>query len=67
MLPPKATVAQLQAVIRKRVADGMNVAIYILIETSLPALDETVGDLAARFAEDDGWLYVRYSSEDTLG
>ncbi|KAI6213194.1 hypothetical protein M3Y94_00121400 [Aphelenchoides besseyi] len=67
MLPPRATVGQLQHVIRKRVCDGRNMAIYILIDGELPALDSTVAELAERYRSDDGWLYIRYSSEDTLG
>lgn len=42
--------------------------VYILVNgEELPALDVTMGELAARHTDEDGFLYLAYSSEDSLG
>lgn len=66
VLPKYATVGQLQHVIRRRVCDG-RMTIYILVGNELPGLDVTMEELAARHQSDDGFTYIRYTSEDCLG
>lgn len=66
VLPARATVAQLQHVIRQRACEG-GMSIYLLVKDELPAADCTVGELAQKHRDPDGFLYVKYSSEDTMG
>jgi GABA(A) receptor-associated protein len=67
VLPSFATIGQLQHVIRRRVCDG-RMAIYVLAGNGeIPDLNCTMADLAMRWRDDDGFTYLRYSSEETLG
>lgn len=43
-------------------------SVYVLINgKELPALDVTMSELASRHMDADGFTYLAYSSEDTLG
>jgi len=67
VLPAFATVGQLQHVIRQRVCDG-RLTVYILAGCSeIPSLDTTIGELADRHRDSDGFTYLKYTSEDCLG
>lgn len=51
---------------RNRVCDG-NASLYIVVNGEMPALTETLGSLAKKYKDPDGFLYVNFSSEDTMG
>ncbi|KAI6190272.1 Microtubule-associated proteins 1A/1B light chain 3C-like protein [Aphelenchoides bicaudatus] len=67
VLPAQATVGQLTHIIRTRVCDSHNMSVYVLVGNELPSLDVTMNELALRHCDGDGFTYLSYSSEDTLG
>ncbi|KAE9551242.1 hypothetical protein FO519_005553 [Halicephalobus sp. NKZ332] len=68
VLPKKATVGQLQHIIKQRLGDYKNTPIFILVANrELPALTTPINELYSKFKDDDGFLYVAFSSEDCYG
>ncbi|CAD5232073.1 unnamed protein product [Bursaphelenchus xylophilus] len=66
LLPPEATVAQLKHVISSRVS-ARNESLFLLIDDEIPDSTTSIRELARRHRDPDGFLYVKYSSEDTMG
>ncbi|CAD5224270.1 unnamed protein product [Bursaphelenchus okinawaensis] len=66
LLPPEATVAQLKHVIGIRVS-AKNNSVFLLIQNEIPDATKTIRELARRHRSPDGFLYVKFSSEDSMG
>uniref|UniRef100_A0AC34Q104 Autophagy-related protein n=1 Tax=Panagrolaimus sp. JU765 TaxID=591449 RepID=A0AC34Q104_9BILA len=68
VVPKKTTVGQLQHIIKQRLGNFKNSAIYVLVANrELPCLTTTVAELYSKFRDDDGFLYISFSSEDCYG
>uniref|UniRef100_A0A7E4UW56 Autophagy-related protein n=1 Tax=Panagrellus redivivus TaxID=6233 RepID=A0A7E4UW56_PANRE len=68
LLPKHATVGQLQALIKRNLGDFAGMAVYLLIANEfLPCLTENLSQLYRDHRDQDGFLYISYSSEDSYG
>uniref|UniRef100_A0A914DN69 Autophagy-related protein n=1 Tax=Acrobeloides nanus TaxID=290746 RepID=A0A914DN69_9BILA len=68
VVPRNTTVGQLQHIIRQKIGDNRNMPVYILVANKeLPSLTTTMASLHERFHDEDGFLYIAFSSEDSFG
>lgn len=61
------TIGQFVYVIRKRINLPPEKAIFIFVNDILPPTAATVSSIYAEHKDEDGFLYVLYSSENTFG
>lgn len=54
-------------VIRKRLKMSSEKALYITINGNLAPSNDTIGSIYLRYKENDGFLYMEYSMENTFG
>lgn len=67
LVPNDLTVGQFMYVIRKRINLEPEQAIFIFINGTLPATSTLVSQIYDEQKDDDGFLYVEYSGENTFG
>jgi len=67
LVPSDLTVGQFIYVIRKRISISPEKAIFIFIENMLPPTSELVSSIYEKHKDDDGFLYIEYSGENTFG
>jgi GABA(A) receptor-associated protein len=61
------TIGQFIFIIRKKIKLNAEAAIYLCIGNSIPSSAERMGDLYEKNADEDGYLYVTYTMENTFG
>lgn len=61
------TVGQFVYVIRKRIKLSSEKAIFIFINNVLPPTAALMSKIYAEHKDEDGFLYVQYSGENTFG
>lgn len=66
-LPRDATVVQLEAAVRDVAEVGKTRSLTLAVGDSTPAATTVLGDLFDYCKQEDGFLYVTYSVERTLG
>jgi GABA(A) receptor-associated protein len=54
-------------IIRKRINLSSEKAIFITINDKLCPSNDTIGEIYDNYKNDDGFLYMNYSSENTFG
>lgn len=67
LVPIDLTVGQFIYVIRKRINLKPEQAIFIFINDTLPLSSLTISQLYHKHKDDDGFLYIEYSGENTFG
>ena len=67
LVPLDLTVGQLVYVIRKRIKLRPEQAIFLFINNILPPTSELIGKIYNENKDNDGFLYVEYSGENTFG
>ncbi len=67
LVPADLTVGQFVLVVRKRVMLEPEKAIFLFIGDSVPPTSAHMADLYTRYKDEDGFLYVKYSGENTFG
>jgi GABA(A) receptor-associated protein len=67
LVPSDLTVGQFVLVVRKRVMLEPEKAIFLFIGDSVPPNGAHMSDLYAKHKDEDGFLYVKYSGENTFG
>eukprot|EP00088_Acartia_fossae_P064479 TRINITY_DN79333_c0_g1_i1.p2 TRINITY_DN79333_c0_g1~~TRINITY_DN79333_c0_g1_i1.p2 ORF type:complete len:124 (-),score=37.26 TRINITY_DN79333_c0_g1_i1:28-399(-) len=67
LVPSDLTVGQFVLVVRKRVMLEPEKAIFLFIGDSVPPNGAHMADLYAKHKDEDGFLYVKYSGENTFG
>ncbi|XP_015788263.1 gamma-aminobutyric acid receptor-associated protein-like 2 [Tetranychus urticae] len=67
LIPYEVTVAQLMYLLRDRLELTQRESIYLFIDRTLPQSSALVGELWFRHQDDDGFLYVMFSEENTFG
>lgn len=67
LVPENLTIGQFAYVIRKRLKIKAEEAIFILINNVFYSTSSELGDIYQEHKDDDGFLYINYSSEDTFG
>ena len=68
LVPCDLTVGQMLYVIRKRIKGvGSEQALFIFIGDIMPSMGESIAVLYNKYKDDDGFLYLTYSGENTFG
>ena len=60
-------VAQFMWIIRKRIQLPSEKAIFLFVNKTIPQSSSTMGQIYTNFKDEDGFLYIAYSGENTFG
>lgn len=67
LVPKDLTVGQFQYVIRKRLKLDSEKAVFLFVDGILPSTSGLLTELYDNHKDEDGFLYVTYSGENTFG
>lgn len=67
LCPKDLTVGQFVYVIRRRMEMPAEKSLFIFVNNTLPTTSTLMSDIYTRFADPDGFVYVKYSGESTFG
>ena len=67
LVPSDLTVGQFVYVIRKRIKLEPEKAIFIFVNNTLPSTAALMSQIYKDHKDEDGFLYVTYSGENTFG
>tara|TARA_B100000427_G_C15322535_1_gene513222 strand:- start:92 stop:406 length:315 start_codon:yes stop_codon:yes gene_type:complete len=68
LVPGNLTISQFAFIIRKRIKITPETAIFILInDSTLPPSNALIEDLYNSYKNEDGFLYITYTNENTFG
>lgn len=67
LVPSDLTVAQFMYIIRKRIQLPPEKAMFLFVNKVLPATSATMGSIYEESKDEDGFLYIAYSGENTFG
>ncbi|KAH9586681.1 Autophagy protein Atg8 ubiquitin-like [Trypanosoma melophagium] len=67
LVPSDLTVGQFAMVLRKRVQLSAEEAIFLFVGGAVPPVTAQMSDLYAKYKDEDGFLYIKYSGEATFG
>jgi GABA(A) receptor-associated protein len=67
LVPCDLTIGQFQFVIRKRIKLDSQKALFIFINNKLPVATQNLKSVYENEKDEDGFLYVTYSGENTFG
>ena len=67
LIPIDLTIGQFMFVIRKRMKLTPEMAIYIFIKGIIPPTSALISSLYNDYKDEDGFLYLEYSGENTFG
>jgi len=67
LVPADISVAQFMWIVRKRINLNSERAIFLFVNKIVPSSTATLGEIYSQHKDDDGFLYVAYSGENTFG
>lgn len=67
LVPNEITVGQFMWIIRKRIQLTPEKAIFLFVNKMVPNSSMTMGTLYEEHKDEDGFLYIAYSGENTFG
>ena len=67
LVPIDLTVGQFLYVIRKRMKLDKGAALFIFVNNVLPAYSQLISSTYEQSKDEDGFLYITFSSENTFG
>ena len=67
LVPPDLTIGQFLYVIRKRIKLTPEKSIFLFINNSIPSSSKIISQLYKDHKNEDGFLYIIYSGENTFG
>ena len=67
LVPADLTVGQFVYVIRRRIKLSPEKAIFVFVNNVLPPTAALMSSIYEEHKEDDGFLYIAYSGENTFG
>jgi GABA(A) receptor-associated protein len=67
LVPSDLTMGQLLYVIRKRIQLSPEKAIFVLVGDKIPCSTSSVSQVYGENKDEDGFLYIVYSGENTFG
>ncbi|XP_041457363.1 gamma-aminobutyric acid receptor-associated protein-like 2 [Lytechinus variegatus] len=67
LVPSDLTVAQFMYIIRKRIQLPPEKAMFLFVNKVLPATSATMGAIYEEHKDEDGFLYIAYSGDNTFG
>lgn len=67
LIPIDISVGAFIVIIRKQIKIEAHKAIFVFIDNVLVPLTKTFDEIYSEFKDDDGFLYIRYTMENTFG
>ena len=67
LVPKSMKVSQFYFVVRQRIKLNQDQALFMTVNGSLLSSNNTVGDIYENMKDDDGFLYMIYTGENTFG
>ena len=67
LVPKSLAVSEIIFIIRKNIKMDSNKAIFIFVNNTLVQMNSTMGDIYSMHRDSDGFLYIKYSCENTFG
>jgi len=67
LVPRDMNLGQFMYVIRKRIKLRPDEALFVLVNSSLMPSNKPLHDIYEKHKDEDGFLYITYSSENTFG
>jgi len=67
LVPKEMTIGQFLYVIRKRLKLKPDQAIFVFVDNKMPSTSELITTLYERSKNEDGFMYILYSGENTFG
>ena len=67
LVPGDLTMGQMIYVIRKRIKLSSEKALFIFIDDVMPTTGENISSIYNKYKDEDGFLYIKYSGENTFG
>jgi GABA(A) receptor-associated protein len=67
LVPKDLNMNQFTFIIRKRIKLDSSQAIFLMINNTLCPSNTTIGQVYDDMSDEDGFLYITYSSENTFG
>ena len=67
LVPNDLTMGQFIYIIRRRLKISPQEAIFIFVNDSIPSSSSSISEIYSKHKDLDGFLYFRYSSENTFG
>ncbi|XP_075901767.1 gamma-aminobutyric acid receptor-associated protein-like 2 [Nelusetta ayraudi] len=67
LVPADITVAQFLMIIRRRIQLPQEKALFMMVGSVVPTYSITMGTMYEQEKDEDGFLYVAYSGENTFG
>jgi len=67
LVPGDITVGKFVYELRKHMQLGPEKAIFLFVQNSLPPTAALMYDIYERYKDEDGFLYITYSDENTFG
>lgn len=70
LMPKSISIGKVQTILRDYLKDqdfDESKALFIFVKDVMPMISETLGDLDDQHRNEDGFLYLSYSGENTFG
>ena len=67
LVPADLTVGQFVYVVRKRIKMKAEKALFLFVNNALPPTSDIMSNVYDTHKDDDGFLYITYSGENTFG
>ncbi|XP_003384394.1 PREDICTED: gamma-aminobutyric acid receptor-associated protein-like 2 [Amphimedon queenslandica] len=67
LVPADLSVAQFMYIVRRRISLPSEKAMFLFVNKVLPTTSASMGSIYAEHKDEDGFLYVAYSGENTFG
>lgn len=67
LVPSDLTIGQFMFVIRKRMKLSSEQAIFLFVNNSIPSTNAIIYEIYHSYKDEDGFLYITYSGENTFG
>ncbi|XP_003384393.1 PREDICTED: gamma-aminobutyric acid receptor-associated protein-like 2 [Amphimedon queenslandica] len=67
LVPGDLTVAQFMHVLRQRIQLGATESIYVMVDGITPTTSSTMATVYDQHKDDDGFIYMAYSGENSMG
>jgi len=67
LVPSDLNIGQFVYVLRKRVKLSSQEAIYLFVNGNIPATSQLINQIYDQHKDEDGFLYMQYSGENTFG
>jgi GABA(A) receptor-associated protein len=67
LIPSDISISQLCWIIRKRIRLESEKALFLFVGKTIPSTSASVGEIYDEFKDEDGFLYVQFSGENTFG